>query len=143
MARKGSSAASARSRLKLNERFLQEFLESWEQNGKDAIKLLFQEEPAKYVYLAASLLPKEIDVTHTENVLHDISDERLDAILATVRSRIAGSFAEAGSREIKTIDGEQTKLLSAVSEATRILHRRRDLPRAPADGSESIGEDAS
>jgi hypothetical protein len=118
MARKGSGAAAARRRIALNEKFLEDFLEHYEKHGKAALEILFREQPAKYVFLAASLLPKEIDVTHTENNLSDVPDDRIDTLIEqlkrrsnlvdTLRHRVVGSIAEVTSREDSASDPEQT-----------------------------------
>jgi hypothetical protein len=50
---------------RLNEQFLQEFYGAWEQHGVEALRRTAIEEPAAFVRVAASLLPKELTVDTT------------------------------------------------------------------------------
>lgn len=54
------------SRNKLQEDFLKDFCEAWDKHGKEALLQVAMNEPAKFVQVAAGLLPKqeEIEITH-------------------------------------------------------------------------------
>jgi hypothetical protein len=75
------------SRVKLGEAFIADLAETWEKHGAKALERCAVEEPAKFVQVCASLLPKDIDVRADINVsramdavtayriLRDMSDE--------------------------------------------------------------------
>jgi Family of unknown function (DUF5681) len=56
------------SKNKLSEDFWRDMSEAWEQGGVEAIKRVMQEDPAKFLTIVASALPKDI------NHKHDASD---------------------------------------------------------------------
>lgn len=74
------------SRTAFAETFLKDFIADWEEHGADAITTVRKEKPAEYLKVAASLLPKDINLNLTneaqlEKLLDKYSDEELDAIL--------------------------------------------------------------
>ena len=69
------------SRDKINEAFLSDFAEVWEQHGKDAMLKVAQADPATFVRVAASLLPKE----NNHNV--DVGERFLDVLEAISSGR--------------------------------------------------------
>jgi hypothetical protein len=77
----GGRRAGARNRL--STKFLEALAADFEEGGADAIKLCRIESPEKYVQIVASILPKELDVTHTQ--LGELDDEELAALLQHVR----------------------------------------------------------
>lgn len=64
-------------RNKLGEAFLNDFLNDWEENGSDAIKTMREERPHEYVKVAASILPKEMNVKISE--FDELTDDQLDS----------------------------------------------------------------
>jgi hypothetical protein len=75
------------SRNKLGEAFVGDLLECWEKHGVTALERCATEEPARFVQICASLLPKDIDIKHdvtiaramdavtAYRVLRDMNDE--------------------------------------------------------------------
>ncbi len=95
------------SRNKLSEDFLRDAHESWCEHGRAAFQKLATDEPAKFVALIASLMPKEFDlVSETTSRVQELSDEELNAsidyLLSVVRSEGGlPSAVEKQSEEIK------------------------------------------
>jgi hypothetical protein len=77
----GGRRAGARN--KLSTKFLEALAADFEEGGADAIKLCRIESPEKYIQIVASILPKELDVTH--NQLGELDDDELAALLQHVR----------------------------------------------------------
>jgi hypothetical protein len=74
------------SRNKLSEAFWNDLAEAWDQHGKEAMKTLATEEPAKFVQVAASLMPKEVKVS--QNPIEDMTDEQLEEAIAALSADI-------------------------------------------------------
>ena len=70
------------SRHRISEAFLKDFHDDWKEHGAGAIKKAREKDPAQYVKIAASLLPKDINVTHSviEQVQKMTDDELAGAI---------------------------------------------------------------
>lgn len=60
------------SKDRLSEAFLKDFADTWEQHGKDAMLKVAQSDPATFIRVAASILPKDV------NLNHDASERFLD-----------------------------------------------------------------
>ncbi|MFN7610978.1 MAG: hypothetical protein ACK5QX_08600 [bacterium] len=69
------------SKNKLSEDFLRDMSEVWDAHGKAALLNVAQNEPAKFVQVAASLIPKEMRV-ETVRRAAELSDDELAAIIA-------------------------------------------------------------
>lgn len=85
------------SRNKINEAFLEDFHEAWLALGRPALLTMAWTEPAKFVQVAAGLLPKEIKFDAT---VLDLTDEQLlarirqiDAALGIEERHAAGEAA--------------------------------------------------
>jgi hypothetical protein len=83
------------SRNRITTAFLNALAEDFDVYGKDAIKLTRETDPATYVKVCASLLPKQVEQTHP---LDDVPDAELLAIIDVLRSRLAEA-AGAGAGE--------------------------------------------
>ena len=129
-----------------------DFAEHYEKFGKAAIEILFREKPDKYVFLAASFMPKEIDVTHTENKLNDLPDEKIDAlfdfirrrgdIINTIRQATVGSIRAIERREDAETDEFKLNYYRPLSEAARVHYHWRSLPRRTPNGGKPEWQDA-
>jgi hypothetical protein len=73
------------SRSRITEAFLRDFEEEWRESGAGALKRLAENSPDKFAQIAASLLPKQVEV---ERPLEQMADEELGAALAYVEQRI-------------------------------------------------------
>jgi len=89
------------SRNKLGEAFLSDFLNDWEEHGSQAIQKMRSERPHEYVKVAASILPKELNVKVSE--FDELTDEQLDrrinALADALRLEIGAGKADGGETE--------------------------------------------
>jgi len=74
------------SRNKLGEKFLAALCDDFEENGVAAIQRVREENPAVYVKVCASIIPKQMQVEL--NDLNHLSDEQLDAQLAAITQKL-------------------------------------------------------
>lgn len=88
-------------RNKLGEAFLNDFLEDWGEHGAQAIQKMRSERPHEYVKVAASILPKELNVKVSE--FDELTDEQLDrrinALADALRLEIGACKADGGETE--------------------------------------------
>lgn len=82
----GNPAGRSAKRIRLEAMVTDDILESWEANGKDALKRVLEDDPAAYVRAVLVLMPK-IDQDGEESV----SRERIKRALAILESWIAES----------------------------------------------------
>jgi len=88
------------SRNKLSEQFFEELCADWQKGGAEAIERTRQEQPAIYLRVVASLMPKEFKV---ENDLSNMTDEQ---IVQRIRELDAAIAAELGNARPSEGDGE-------------------------------------
>jgi hypothetical protein len=67
-------------RNKLKEAFWVDFCEAWRTHGQAALSIVAQEDPSTFVKVAASIMPKETELTMRELSARDLSDDALAAI---------------------------------------------------------------
>jgi hypothetical protein len=65
-------------------KFLEDFLADWRENGANVIKIVRNEEPARYLSIAASILPKEFELHVIEA---ELSDGALEDLLSLAVER--------------------------------------------------------
>lgn len=82
------------SKNKLQEDFLKALVEDFGVGGKEAIVQCRLEKPDAYLKVIASLMPKELEISHPADGL---SDDELAAVLAHIDERLAGRTGEAAS----------------------------------------------
>jgi transcriptional regulator CtsR len=95
---RGGRPAGTRNRL--SSAFLEDLLAEWREHGKGAIRIMRVEEPAAFVRVVASTLPKEFTF---ENVMSDISDEQLDDVIVRIKEQMLTA------REPKLIEAKAVK----------------------------------
>ena len=83
----GSPGRPRGARNRLQSSFVRALAEDFEQHGADAIRICRIEEPARYVHIIASLMPKELEVAH--NALSELSDEDVDEMIMKLRAELA------------------------------------------------------
>ncbi len=96
-------------RNKLTGDFLTALSQAFEELGPAAIKIVAKTEPANFLKVIASLVPKELDIT--DNRLKEFSDDDVDAIIAEYRERVARRASAAGassSSSVRSGTGETT-----------------------------------
>lgn len=87
------------SRNKLGEAFLKDFLKEWEEGGIEALKRVRTYDPATFIKVAASILPKEININEENATLENFLEkfqtiEEIDAFIKGVTTIGAGDSAE-------------------------------------------------
>lgn len=83
-------------RNKLSEDFLEDLAKDWKENGAAAIKDMRAVDPSGYVKVVAGLLPKQVEINETLDV---IGDAELIDVVAALRAAIATEQARSGNRE--------------------------------------------
>jgi hypothetical protein len=99
----GNPAGRAKgSRHKLQDGFLTAVQKRWEQSGDEALRRCAEEEPATFVKMVASLMPKDLHVSASP--LQAMTDDDLLAAVAAIKRYI--DLIDAGSPPLvgETID---------------------------------------
>lgn len=78
------------SRNKLAESFLDAYARDFEQHGQSVLERVRQEEPGTYLRVAASVLPKEMNVA-VERSVRELSD---DELISYLQERNSAGVAE-------------------------------------------------
>lgn len=86
------------SRNKLGEAFLDDLYADWKENGAQALKDCRTDNPAAYVKVVASILPKQVEVK-TDGI-SEMSDDELERLINIVRTADSAAVAP-GKREEK------------------------------------------
>jgi hypothetical protein len=84
------------SRNRLQGDFMRKMADDFEKHGKKAIETMREEKPAEYIRAIASLMPKELEISHP---LDDLSDEQLNAAVIAARAILAAQDMGAGIDE--------------------------------------------
>jgi hypothetical protein len=69
-------------RGKLAEKFWADYYAAWEANGQAALAHVAAEDPSTFVRVAASLMPKETEITLRKVTAKELPDDELAAIAA-------------------------------------------------------------
>ena len=91
-------------RNRLSEEFLTQLCDHFEVHGAAAIERVCEEDPAAYLRIIVSVLPKELksDRRPDAGPLSELTDDELEALLYAVRNAVAqadAAAAEQGSSE--------------------------------------------
>lgn len=79
MAKVGGRPTGARDRLRNN--FIAALADDFKANGIRALEAMRTNDPSGYIRAIASLMPKEMDVSHKVSPLEQLTDEQLSAIV--------------------------------------------------------------
>ena len=88
------------SRNKLTEEVICALLRDFRQHGQKAVARVRQTQPAAYLKILALLIPREHKVEHS-NLLKELSDEQLEAMIACLET----SLAAQARGPVKVIEG--------------------------------------
>lgn len=101
---KGAGGRVRGSRNKLSADFISAMAKDFEEHGSDVIRIVRTEEPATWLKIVASMLPKELDINDSR--LKDVSDEELDLLIEIAKQRLSarGDVAGADSGEGQAIN---------------------------------------
>src|SRR5258707_6493818 len=84
------------SRNKLGESFITELYVHWIENGAKAIVEVREKQPAVYLKIVASLLPKQLEIK--DDAFDGLTDEQLAAFIAHERAALGlGAESEPGA----------------------------------------------
>jgi len=89
-----------RTRHLLNQEFMQALLLHFRQHGKKAIEKVAREQPAVYVKILALLVPREMQIEHT-NRIKQMTDEEIEQAIEAIQTMLAARAGEAA----KVIEG--------------------------------------
>lgn len=102
------------SRNKLTEDFLRCLSDDFSEHGPEAIRRTREEDPAVYVRVIASLMPKQLEVSRP---LEELTDDELVAAVDALRSSLARQgIGSDGTRVVDATLAEPAAGLSAVHE---------------------------
>lgn len=93
-------------RNKLSNAFIHALLTSFNEQGVKVIDRVIAEEPATYLKVIASIMPKELEIS---NNIGDLTDEQLTDVISALRSAISAGIvrdattAESGAIQAKEI----------------------------------------
>lgn len=88
----------ARDRLRNN--FLAALADDFKAHGVDAIKDMREKDPSGYIRAIASLMPKEMDITHQVDPMEQLTDEQLQRIVDAANRIVGGEGIEAIEGEV-------------------------------------------
>jgi hypothetical protein len=91
-----------RTRHLLNQEFMQALLLNFRHEGKRAIEKVARNQPAAYVKILALLVPREMQVEHT-NRIKQMTDEELEAAVELLQGMIDAKLAGANATLIEEI----------------------------------------
>ena len=89
-----------RTRHLLNQEFMQALLLHFRQHGKKAIEKVARNQPAVYVKILALLVPREMQIEHT-NRIKQMTDEEIEQAIEAIQTMLAARAGEA----VKVIEG--------------------------------------
>src|SRR5215468_1536959 len=89
-----------RTRHLLNQEFMQALLLHFRQHGKKAIEKVARNQPAVYVKIFALLVPREMQIEHT-NLIKQMTDEEIEQAIEAIQTMLAAQAGEAA----KVIEG--------------------------------------
>ena len=93
----------SRGRDRLRNNFIVALADDFQAHGKEAIDRVRNEDPASYLRVIASLMPKEMDVKHQVSPLEHLSDEQLQQVADAAEHIIAASL---GSQAADAMAGD-------------------------------------
>src|SRR5215831_16441800 len=93
---------SHRTRHLLNQEFMQALLLNFRHEGKKAIEKVARNQPAVYVKILALLVPREMQVEHT-NSIKQMTDEQLERGIELIEEMLAKQEAGANAKVIEGV----------------------------------------
>jgi hypothetical protein len=102
-----SSGRPKGARNRLQSSFLYALAEDFEKHGADAIKICRIEDPARYVQIVASLMPRELEIEH-QTATSDLDDEQLDNLIIQIRQQL---LTKSETQPMKMIEPKFDKVL--------------------------------
>jgi len=91
-----------RTRHLLNQEFMQALLLNFRHEGKRAIEKVARNQPAVYVKILAMLVPREMQVEHT-NRIKQMTDEQLEAAVELLQGMIDAKLVGANAKLVEGV----------------------------------------
>ena len=91
-----------RTRHLLNQEFMQALLLNFRHEGKRAIEKVARNQPAVYIKILALLVPREMQVEHT-NRIKQMTDEELEAAVEMLQGMIHAKLAGANAKVVEGV----------------------------------------
>jgi hypothetical protein len=118
-----------RTRHLLNQEFMQALLLNFRHQGKKAIEKVARNQPAVYVKILALLVPREMQVEHT-NSIKQMTDEQIEQAIEAIQTMLAARAGEAakvieGTAELAALPAPNGPSPEAVLEATLAPTKRK------------------
>ena len=118
-----------RTRHLLNQEFMQALLLHFRQHGKKAIEKVARNQPAVYVKILALLVPREMQIEHT-NRIKQMTDEEIEQAIEAIQTMLAARAGEAakvieGSVEPAALPAPEAQSLEVALEATLEPSKRK------------------
>ena len=95
-------------RNRLQSSFLHALAEDFAEHGAAAIKICRIEEPARYVQIVASLMPRELEIEH-QTATSDLDDQQLDSLIIQIRQQL---LIKSQTDPMKMIESRPGKVLT-------------------------------
>src|SRR5215467_15003367 len=83
-----------RTRHLLNQEFMQALLLNFRHQGKKAIEKVARDQPAGYLKILALLVPRELKMEHSGDVIKAMTDEQIEQAIEAIQTMIAARAAE-------------------------------------------------
>jgi hypothetical protein len=90
-----------RTRHLLNQEFMQALLLNFRHQGKKAIEKVARNQPGVYLKILALLVPREMKVEHSRDVIKAMTDEQIEQAIEAIQTMLAARAGEAA----KVIEG--------------------------------------
>jgi hypothetical protein len=119
----------SRHRQQLNGEFIAALLRDFRHGGPKAIERVRRTQPAAYLKILALLVPRELEVSHT-NLIKGMSTEQIEAAIAAIEEMLA-------KREAKIVDVTPAKAKGCFPHASR-AGAVSGKPLGPAEGVPSL-----
>jgi hypothetical protein len=111
-----------RTRHLLNQEFMQALLLNFRHQGKKAIEKVARNQPAAYLKILALLVPREMQIEHT-NRIKQMTDEEIEQAIEAIETLLAARA------------GEAAKVIEGTAERTALPAPNRPSPEAALEAN--------
>lgn len=94
------------SKHKLTEAFWTDFAAAWETHGQAALANVATTDPGKFIAVAASVMPKDVNVNTT---ITDMTDEQLESRISSLARQFGDALGIAAGNGLAS-DGEEASV---------------------------------
>lgn len=85
------------SKNKLVDAFWADFADAWKEHGASALQKVAKEDPGKFLTVAASVMPKDVNVNTT---ITDMTDEQLESRIASLARQFGDALGIAAGNGV-------------------------------------------